>query len=111
MFLVLSVFSELEPFDTTWCIVAVILAAIGLIILGCASSIDGFSGDVVTSAISIVLCSVFWPIFLGILLIIIVISIPILIGKYSMKIIKFFKNRKQKKMNNLNSKINELLKG
>ena len=91
----------IEPFDTTWIIVAVIFGVIGLFLLGYFTR-DGFEGEDSFIAILIVLSSIFWPLVLSIAVIIGIVSIPILIGKHSRKINEFFKKRKQKKQKELN---------
>ena len=103
----------LDPFGFTWIVVGIVIAIIGLTILGYATR-DRFDDEDALIALFILICAAFWPIVLDFGIAVGIVSLPILAGRNYGKISKYFEERKQKKkeaLEKLEKEIEETKKG
>lgn len=93
----------MEFMDNAWLIGSVVIIAVCEIVLGVMASLrnDIDYNMAIGLTMTIVCVGIFWPIFVILGIIVLLIMTPFLIGKYSGKFIKYLDNRKVNDVNKI----------
>lgn len=93
----------IEFMDNAWLIGSVVIIAVCEIVLGVMASMrnDVDFNMAIGLTMVIVFVGLFWPIFVVLGIIVLLIITPFLIGKYSSKFIKYLDNRKVNDVNKI----------
>ena len=94
---------SMEFMDNTWLIGSVIIIAVCEIILGVVASMKDYIDFNMAAGITMVIVCVglFWPVFVVLGIIVLLIMTPFLVGKYSGKFIKYLDKRKINDVNKI----------
>lgn len=100
---------QIEFMNGTWLTVSLIIAFIGLAVVGYLKRETLSDGLVAPMSMGVIACAIFWPIVLAIVAFIGAVSLPIFLGKYIGKGVNYILERHKKKEESL-SDIEKIMK-